>query len=833
MEKDPFQINVVDKSSVVLDNASDANMLFDDAASTRTLSFTTIAGWRAEFVNDRAADWCSISIERGKGGKNAIEISVTENTDLEERSASFNIISGVAKQTVVVTQKPTDSILMSASKVELDAAGGTYTLTAKATQSCTASVPSAYSSWLSIVESKAVQTNITYSVAPNEGFDVREGKIEVKTDLSSEIVTIYQKGVEPVIVLSKTSYDLKDAAAEIQVDVTSNVNVTVNMPSVDWISEIKSKATSTNTYNFAVTENQTTETRIAEIVFSNAEMGVEQTLKVVQAGKKGSDSIRILAIGNSFSDDSMWYLYDLLKQAGYKSIKLGNLYIGGCTLQTHADNITTGAGAYTYRINNDGKWVDNNSHSSIDAIKSDDWDIITLQQASGSSGMPETYQPYITTITQKVKELCPGAKLVWNMTWAYQGNSNHSEFPKYDKNQMTMYNAIVSAVSDKVLTNSDFVKVIPAGTAIQNLRTSLYGDTVTRDGYHLSYDSGRLTAAMMWLKSLTGCDLEKITWTPSGYIFTSARVAAIKEAVENAYANPYQVTPSTVTEDKEDPNASLPSLIRAAGYDPDMYDELELKITKVAYYNSANGNANMGTNMKNYAATQIFEKAQIPNGSLIVVKEGFQYRPEGWTALDVKTNPRPDNVTSPVIVVDDAWWREFNFRAFNLAKKGNPVLTDQEQDELLTVFGIFVPKAGTDEVFRAAGYKVEDYVKLSLDIVPYAHYNSQGSSDYSALIFTMTNFCATRIYAKNEIPNGSVIVQKEGYQYRPDGWTALDQRTQTRPGNVTDQIVVVNDAWWGDFNFRGFNLALKGSPKLTDEQCVELKSAFSIYVPKQ
>jgi hypothetical protein len=61
----------------------------------------------------------------------------------------------------------------------------------------------------------------------------------------------------------------------------------------------------------------------------------------------------------------------------------------------------------------------------------------------------------------------------------------------------------------------------------------------------------------------------------------------------------------------------------------------------------------------------------------------------------------------------------------------------------------------------------------------------------------------------------------------------LDQRTANRPGNVTDQIVVVNDAWWGDFNFRGFNLALKGSPKLTDEQCVELKSAFSIYVPKQ
>ena len=36
-------------------------------------------------------------------------------------------------------------------------------------------------------------------------------------------------------------------------------------------------------------------------------------------------------------------------------------------------------------------------------------------------------------------------KLVWHMTWAYQGNSGHQDFPKYDRNQMTMYNAIVNS----------------------------------------------------------------------------------------------------------------------------------------------------------------------------------------------------------------------------------------------------------------------------------------------------------------------------------------------------------------------------------------------------
>ena len=133
--------------------------------------------------------------------------------------------------------------------------------------------------------------------------------------------------------------------------------------------------------------------------------------------------------------------------------------------------------------------------------------------------------------------------------------------------------------------------------------------------------------------------------------------------------------------------------MKAAGFDPDMYEQLDVKVTKVAYYNSSNGNANLGTNMNNYAATQIFQKDQIPNGSLIVIKAGFQYRPEGWTALDKKTSPRPENVAAQVVVVDDAWWREFNYRAFNLSRAGAPNLDDEGQNELATVFGIFVPKS--------------------------------------------------------------------------------------------------------------------------------------------
>ena len=63
-----------------------------------------------------------------------------------------------------------------------------------------------------------------------------------------------------------------------------------------------------------------------------------------------SDGIlRILAIGNSFSQDAVeQYLYELFEAAGQKVI-IGNLYIGGCSLERHWGNTSNGKADYYYR----------------------------------------------------------------------------------------------------------------------------------------------------------------------------------------------------------------------------------------------------------------------------------------------------------------------------------------------------------------------------------------------------------------------------------------------------------------------------------------------------
>lgn len=822
-------------SSIQLAKESDEELLFDENAATVTVGFVSAKAWTATVENSEGESWCNVSPAAGKGGEVSISVSVDNNAAPDERKTTVLLKSGVTKKTITVNQKPSNSILLSPSTIDVEAKGGTFSLIAKAVESCTVSVPDECSSWLSAVATKSVSTAISYTVAENMELAPRTGSIVVKNDRASETVTIRQAAAVPVISLSKTSVDCSEEGAGFSVDVTANVPLTVTV-SDTWVVADADKTEAGKTYSYNVLANDSAASRKATIVFENKEYSVSETLVINQSGKKGEGSIRILAIGNSFSDDAMEYLYQILEEAGYTSIKLGNLYIGGCTLATHANNITSGAGAYDYRVNVDGTWKTTSSYSSVDAISSDSWDYISMQQASGSSGMQDTYEPHLSTIIGKVKELCPKARLMWHMTWAYQQTSTHSEFPNYNKDQMTMYNAIIDAVKARVNVKDEIEFVIPCGTAIQNLRTSVIGDNLTRDGYHLSTNIGRYAAALMWAKQITGCDIDGITWRPSGNIYTARQIEAIKEAVNNAYANPYTVTASVVTDDNEDVNASLQAVMQAGGYNPARYEALQFELIHPGYYNSGSDiPMTVQTNMKNYATTKIFRRDELPEGTLIVQKSGYGYRPEGWTAENVKNSARPDNTNVQIVEVNDAWWGSFNFRAFNIFKTGAGDLS-AILDEVKESFGIFIPKqsAGNPElekILTANGYDAGRYRMLDIEITTYRYYNSSDKNMLSVPGTNMKNFAATEILTKAQIPNGSVIVQKEGYQYRPEGWTALDAVTSGRPGNVTDQIVVVDDEWWREFNYRGFNLAEKGNPVLDDARQEALKTAFGIYVP--
>ena len=284
------------------------------------------------------------------------------------------------------------------------------------------------------------------------------------------------------------------------------------------------------------------------LVISLSLIGCEDTKPIYNSDNTWDDDgvLKILAVGNSFSVDSMEYVCEIAKEMGVEKIELGNLYIGSCTLETHLEKSQSEFNPYKYYTRNESKSWSSKNYSYKKAVEENNWDFITFQQGSALSGMADTYS-YLNDLIEVTKPMCTNAnvKFAWHMTWAYQGNSTHKNFPDYSSDQMVMYNAIVNAVQTKIVTNSDIVAIIPNGTAIQNARTSYLGDTLTRDGYHLSYNQGRYIAGVTTLAALIGMDYDRFDFSK---VIEDERFAkALKESSKNAMQKPFEITPSQIT----------------------------------------------------------------------------------------------------------------------------------------------------------------------------------------------------------------------------------------------------------------------------------------------
>lgn len=237
-----------------------------------------------------------------------------------------------------------------------------------------------------------------------------------------------------------------------------------------------------------------------------------------------------------------------------------------------------------------------------------------------------------------------------------------------------MYNAIVSAVQNKIVTNGNFDLIVPNGTAVQNSRTSVLGDTTTRDGYHMSYDYGRYLTGLMVVKTVTGLPVDGVTYRPGSVDEMGQRIAI--DAVKKAADKPFMVTNSAYA---------------MKDFDFSDYELLEMEWNLHAYWNSSGVTPDkLFTDASNsnqfIASAERLAREQLPVGSIIVVQEGWQYRPEGWGGI------RPGEVQTQYVVVTDSWWGDYTLRAFNVSKIGKPALGDLLAEEMNAILKVYVPK---------------------------------------------------------------------------------------------------------------------------------------------
>lgn len=224
--------------------------------------------------------------------------------------------------------------------------------------------------------------------------------------------------------------------------------------------------------------------------------------------------IKILAIGNSFSRDATCYLHQIAKAAGVET-RVVNLYIGGCPLERHWQNIEKKQERYQYQIN--GQVTDR--YVTIDEVLlAENWDFIVTQQASHDSGWKDTYEPFLGLMKDYIREKTPQASFVLHQTWAYELDSDHGNFARYHRSQQEMYTRSKSCYEE--MAQKYDLPLIPCGDVIQALRKlepfqyENGGLSLCRDGFHMSFLYGRYALACTWAKKLLGITLRENTYVP-------------------------------------------------------------------------------------------------------------------------------------------------------------------------------------------------------------------------------------------------------------------------------------------------------------------------------
>lgn len=259
-------------------------------------------------------------------------------------------------------------------------------------------------------------------------------------------------------------------------------------------------------------------------------------------------TLKILSIGNSFSVDTMEHLAGIARSLGVAHIKLGNLYVGGCSIAMHHAHAMGDMAVYKYYVNEGDGWSCTPEYKISDAVASEEWDYISIQHGSKDGSRytdPASYER-LPALLDYVRGIAwAGAKYAFNMTWVGEPYDKHAELISYDRDQLLVYRLITEVTQSVVGAIPDIVRISPTGTAIQNARTSTI-ETISRDGYHLTYDVGRYIAGLTFFGALTGADIRPVTWAPEGVGEVARQIAV--ESAANALLARYTVTPSQITE---------------------------------------------------------------------------------------------------------------------------------------------------------------------------------------------------------------------------------------------------------------------------------------------
>ena len=251
------------------------------------------------------------------------------------------------------------------------------------------------------------------------------------------------------------------------------------------------------------------------------------------------DSLKVLTIGNSFSENTSVYASEIARSNG-KDLTFGYLKFPSCTIEMHYTAAVENRAVFKFDVTFPDGTHDTAAQkaaaSSFDAVDGGgatveyalnycDWDVIVFQQESSSSRYASTFEK-LGDLIAYVQAKAPNARLAIHEVWRWGD---------WDADQFALIQANTRAVAARYQ-----LEYIPTGTAFEYARTALGSNTIVNDndGHHQHANAyGQYIAGSCYVAALFGVPVSEDTFTSHPYVNDNGQVAVLTKAANDAVAS--------------------------------------------------------------------------------------------------------------------------------------------------------------------------------------------------------------------------------------------------------------------------------------------------------
>lgn len=232
------------------------------------------------------------SATRGLLEKSIVTFTIDPSEEYEKREGKIYFTAGKEQEVVTIYQAGEGRIVLTQNEYNLTANEQEFTVDVSSNFDFSVTMPDV--EWLkeSTSQTRGMSSHtLKFKVSKNDDYKARSAKIKISDKNSSkfEEIVINQASIGAIITLDKSEYTVNCEKQDLDIEVKSNFDYTVDLQGASWIKQRKNstRGVTSRLLKLTIDENKNNEARTAKIKLYDKNGTASEEITITQGAKSG------------------------------------------------------------------------------------------------------------------------------------------------------------------------------------------------------------------------------------------------------------------------------------------------------------------------------------------------------------------------------------------------------------------------------------------------------------------------------------------------------------------------------------------------------------------